>query len=183
MDRGKVGVAGSLGAWKIQILWTKYFSFLGRSSQATQQSSLDGYSQGARNLLVANELPDYVLLLLGLYGVRTLKDLKEFSSEDVDEIIQLVRSRSFGGIELSSRLVKMKYLGGEYPDLTLFTFKPMDKKKLNRISESAANALDEEANKEALQSREKVSLEAAASTRKRWVFLLCIIFCNKKCET
>lgn len=99
--------------------------------------------------------------------MRTLKDLREFSSEDVDEIIQFVRSGSFGGIELASRLVKMKYLGGEYPDLTLFTFKPMDRKKLNRIGEAAANALTEEANEEALQSREKVSLEAAASTRKR----------------
>lgn len=149
----------------------EYFHFIGRSPQ-TQSSALEGFNQAAQALLAENEVADYVLLLMGLYGVRTLKDLCEFGPEDVDEIVKLVRSGSFGGIEFTSRAARLKYLGGEFPDLASFMFKPMDKKKLNRLSEAATDALGKEERANELRSQgsqggDSAGDVASTSTRKR----------------
>lgn len=97
-------------------------------------------------------LPNYALLLLNLYGVRTIGDLTEVDENTVDEIIGSVRNSTLfcGGLEMDSKSVREQYLGANYTDITKFDFKPMDKKKLLKMSKLAHDQL-------AQQSRDNLS--------------------------
>lgn len=106
------------------------------------------------------EVSDYVVLLLSLYGVRTLKDLRDFDDDDRDEIVRSVRSGSMCGVEFRLKNVKLKYLGGEYSNVEMFDFKALDKKKLSRMKESAEQALE-------LEKLAKHKCDQLEGTRKR----------------
>lgn len=93
----------------------------------------------AMNLLANDlELPEYALLLLDLYGMRTLKDLTTLGTDEIDEIIKMVREDSFERVDLKSRVIRIRYLGHDFADLKTFNFKPMDLRKLKSKRRSSS---------------------------------------------
>lgn len=66
-------------------------------------------------------LPEYAILLLELYGVGQIQDLKEFGEDDIETIEE----------------IRIKYLGIDFSDLADFSFRILDKKKLRTISAAA----------------------------------------------
>lgn len=82
------------------------------------------FTEDARKLLSRTlELPEYVLLLIDLYGMRTLKDLSTFGDGDINEIITMVREGLFERIDLKSPSTRKQYLGHDYSDVKTFKFK------------------------------------------------------------
>lgn len=103
---------------------------------------LTAMTQESKKLLQNDlRLPEYALLLLETYGMRTLEDLTELTIEVIQEIVECVRASAFGDIDFTSKSVKAQYLGGNYSDVKTFDFKPMDRKKLNRVGELAEKEL------------------------------------------
>lgn len=76
------------------------------------------FTGGARKLLAQHEVTDYVMLLLELPS------------------------------ELSSKSLKLRYLGGDFKEFLQFTIKPIYKRRLNRLTAAAVEALENERKQE-----------------------------------
>lgn len=55
-------------------------------------------------------LNEYALLLVDLYGMRTLNDLSELDSADIDDIVKHVRGGLFGPVDFGSKSARIRYL-------------------------------------------------------------------------
>lgn len=87
-----------------------------------------------RELLKKKLVPEYAINLLHLHGVAHVQDLENFGDEDIEHIEKCVRDGSFGKmVDFSSREIRMKYLGIDFLDLTEFSFRFLDMKKLKSI--------------------------------------------------
>lgn len=96
-----------------------------------------------KTVLFLNEqlVPNYVRLLLELYGITFIEELSKLDYQDIEEIEQGVRSGSFGGhVDFTSKANRMKYLGFDVSDVSKFSFRPIVKKKLLAISAAATLA-------------------------------------------
>lgn len=97
-----------------------------------------------RKFLASHTVPDYVVLLLELYGVTHITDLTEFGEEDVSDIVLKVRDCSIFpfAVDFQSKSNRIKFLGFEFAEVGLFDFGPLIKKKLLKLSAAAISEIE-----------------------------------------
>lgn len=84
-------------------------------------------------------IPSYAILLLELYGIVHIEDLKQIGEDEIKSIEESVRDGSFGAlVDMESKSVRVKYLGIDLQNLQRFSFRMLDLKKLKAIGVSAA---------------------------------------------
>lgn len=90
------------------------------------------------DLLKAQLVPEYVIRLLELYGFSCAKDLVSVDEELIGDIEEHVRDGRFSSmVDFSSKSVREKYLGFNVFDVSSYMIKPLDKKKLLKVSAAA----------------------------------------------
>lgn len=129
-----------------------------------EKASLTAFTPEAYDLLSRKlGLNEYALLLVDLYGVRTLNDLSELDSSDIDDIVKHVREGLFGQVDFSSKSTRIRYLGADYPNVGSFDFKPMDRKKLLKVNILALEEIASRKEKESTNKLLKATAKASAN--------------------
>lgn len=83
-------------------------------------------------------IPDYVVSLLELYGFSCLVDLESIDANTIQDIEQHVREGLFQSlVDFASKQTREKYLGFNVLNVTCYSIKPMDKKKLLSVGNDA----------------------------------------------
>lgn len=91
-----------------------------------------------RLFLQENLIPSHVSLLLEFYGVAFMQDLNEFGKDDVKAIEDFVRSGLISSeTNLNQESDRLKFLGSEQADFKRFSFRPLERSKLLKLSNAA----------------------------------------------
>lgn len=97
--------------------------------------------------MVENNVPKHLQELLGLAGVFTVEDLLEVDGDFLLSIEEDVRNSRYNDqVDLDSKKNRIRYFGTEMSNLEVFSFRPLERKKLMKLAELA---------KEELQKRTK----------------------------
>jgi hypothetical protein len=92
----------------------------------------------AKDILKSAGLIESHILLLEMYGIRNIEDLKEFGSQvqeesGLKELEEYVKEEISKQIDFSSKENCQKYLRFECNDIKAFRFPPFDRKKFLKI--------------------------------------------------
>lgn len=83
-------------------------------------------------------VPDYAVLLLELYGFSCLTDLESIDQNIIQDIEHHVRTGLFQSlVDFACKNAREKYLGFNVLDVSCYSIKPMDKKKLLLVGTNA----------------------------------------------
>lgn len=83
------------------------------------------------------DLPDHIMLLFELNNFTTLQDLVELDETRIKQVESTVGRLDGDLVDFSEPSERIKYLGFDYKDVSLFRFKPFDFRKLMRVSSAA----------------------------------------------
>lgn len=111
-------------------------------------------------------LNEYAVLLVDLYGMRTLYDLAELDSDVIDDIVKHVREGLFKQVDFESRATRIRYLGADFQTPEAFNFKPMDRKKLLKVNAAALEEITKQKELELTRKLLKSSANASTSTQR-----------------
>lgn len=99
--------------------------------------------KNTKNFLMELNITNHVSLLLELYGVAFLEDLRSFDDNDIESIERNVRQGEFSNqVDFDSKQNRIKYLGFDLANWKDFTFRPIDKKKLSKLGDAASKKLE-----------------------------------------
>lgn len=106
-----------------------------------------------KGFLKTKLIPDHVCLLLELYGIVYLQDLEAWDETDIQEIEKSIRDGTFSSqVDFNFKSNRVKYLGLDMADISKFSFRPFDKKKLMVLGAAARETNGSETLKRAKHS-------------------------------
>lgn len=109
-------------------------------------------------LLKRNNCPLFIRVLLSLYGMRNIRDYAGLNDGIIDDIENSVKNGSFSSaIDLDSDRGRVQNLGFDYKKVDDFRFTKLDRGKLIKIGNEAAEILSTIDSTESSRKRKRSS--------------------------